>query len=298
MNEFKPLSAKVLQGLAEELAINPAFLEKDWYATQALRILQGLNTSAFTAIFSGGTCLSKAYGLIKRFSEDLDFRVQGAEVESRAKRRDYINQLIDALTTSQLFKDITVKKEDQSYRAILTLTYPHVFEQDQSLRPHIKVELIFNPVILPTQVKSVQSLADQFLHTDSATFEVICINPIETAAEKLSALIWRTLYYKQDFDPTLLRHLYDLASLKDFLVANKTQFSDLLEKIYQADQSKWQSQYHFETLPKAIQQLHRVLVSEPKYKKAYRSFVQNMCYDTDTLSFEKSLDTLKNISYF
>lgn len=292
MNEFKPLSAEILQGLAEELAINPAFLEKDWHATQALRILQGLNTSAFTAIFSGGTCLSKAYGLIKRFSEDLDFRVQGTEVESRSQRRDYINQLIDSLTKSQLFKDITVKKEDQSYRAILTLTYPHVFEQDQSLRPHIKVELIFNPVILPTQVKPVQSLADQFLHTDNATFEVICINPIETAAEKLSALIWRTLYYKQDFDPTLLRHLYDLASLKDLLIANKTQFSDLLEKIYQADLSKWQSQYHFETLPKAIQQLHQVLVSEPRYKKAYQSFVQNMCYDTDTLSFTDAIACL------
>lgn len=74
MNEFKPLSAAVLQELAEELAINPAFLEKDWYATQALRLLQGLNTLAFTCVFSGGTCLSKAYGLIKRFSEDLDLR--------------------------------------------------------------------------------------------------------------------------------------------------------------------------------------------------------------------------------
>ena len=290
MNEFKPLSAEVLQGLAEELAINPAFLEKDWYATQALRILQGLNTPTFTAIFSGGTCLSKAYGLIKRFSEDLDFRIQGTEVESRSQRRNYINQLIDALTKSQLFKDITLKEEDQIYRAIFTLTYPHVFEQDQSLRPHIKVELIFNPVILPTQVKPVQSLANQFLHTDNATFEVICINPIETAAEKLSALVWRTLYYKQDFDPTLLRHLYDWASYKDLLLTNKSQFSDLLEQIYQADQYKWQSQYHFETLSKAIRQLHQVLASEPKYKKAYRSFVRNMCYDTDTLSFEKALD--------
>ena len=51
MNEFKPLSSEILQELAEELAINPAFLEKDWYATQALRILQGLNTSAFTCVF-------------------------------------------------------------------------------------------------------------------------------------------------------------------------------------------------------------------------------------------------------
>ena len=152
MNEFKPLSAEVLQELAEELAINPAFLEKDWYATQALRLLPGLNTSAFTCVFSGGTCLSKAYGLIKRFSEDLDFRVQGSEIESRSARREYVAKIIDTLTKSQLFKDIIVKKEDQSHRAILTLTYPHVFEQAQSLRPHIKGELIFSPVTLDSKL--------------------------------------------------------------------------------------------------------------------------------------------------
>ncbi len=295
MNEFKPLSAEVLQELAEELSINPSFLEKDWYATQALRLLQGLNTSAFTCVFSGGTCLSKAYGLLKRFSEDLDFRVQGTEIESRSARREYVAQIIDTLTKSQLFKDITVKKEDQSHRAILTLTYPHAFEQSQSLRPHIKVELIFSPVTLETQIKPVQSLADQFLHNADGVFDVICISPIETAAEKLSALLWRTLYQKQHFDPTLLRHLYDLASLQELLIAHQPQFKDLLQKIYQADQAKWQNQYRFETLPKAIQQLHQTLLSEPKYKKAYQSFVQNMCYDASTLPFEDALDSLKNI---
>ena len=295
MNEFKPLSAEILQGLAEELAINPAFLEKDWYATQALRILQGLNSPAFTAIFSGGTCLSKGYGLIKRFSEDLDFRVQGTEIESRSARRKYVDKVIDTLTKPQLFKEIAVKKEDQSHRAILTLTYPHLFEQDQSLRPHIKIELIFNPVALETQLKPIQSLADQFLRTDNATFEVICISPIETAAEKLSALLWRTLYAKQNFDPTLLRHLYDLASLKDVLLSSQAQFKALLGQIYQADQSKRDNQHSFETLLQALEHLHKVLVSQPKYKKAYQSFVENMCYDTNTLSFEEALKDILDL---
>lgn len=97
MNEFKPLSAEILQQIAEEIAINPAFIEKDSYATQTLRILQSLNTSAFMCIFSGGTCLSKAYGLIKRFSEDLDFRVQGNEIDSRSDRRIYVDKIIVVL---------------------------------------------------------------------------------------------------------------------------------------------------------------------------------------------------------
>lgn len=295
MNEFKPLSNEVLQELAEEIAINPAFLEKDWYATQALRILQGLNTAAFTCIFSGGTCLSKAYGLIKRFSEDLDFRVQGTEIESRTARHEYVAQIIDALTKSHLFGNVTIKKENQSRHATLTLTYPHKFEKDQFLRPHIKIELIFSSLILDTQIKPIQSLADRFLHHSGNIFDTTCISPIETAAEKLSALLWRTLYCTQKFDPTLLRHLYDLASLQGLLVSNQPLFQDLLQKIYQSDRLKWESQYHFETLSKAIQQIHQTLASEPKYKKAYQSFVQNMCYDTNALSFEDALGILKSI---
>ena len=270
-------------------------MEKDWYATQALRLLQGINTSAFTCVFSGGTCLSKAYGLIKQFSEDLNFRVQGTEIESRSARREYVAKVIDTLTKSQLFKDITVKKEDQSHRAILTLTYLHVFEQAPSLHPHIKVKLIFNPVTLDTQIKPVQSLSDQFLRNSKEVFDVMCISPIETAAEKLSALLWRTLYSKQDFDPTLLRHLYDFASLKDVLLSNQTQFKALLEQVYQADQSKRDNQHSFETLPQALEPLHKVLVSQPKYKKAYQSFVENMCYDTNTLSFEEALSDIQDL---
>lgn len=46
------------------------FIEKDYYLTEALRMIAG----AFPAqvIFKGGTSLSKGWGLIQRFSEDID----------------------------------------------------------------------------------------------------------------------------------------------------------------------------------------------------------------------------------
>ena len=285
LHENKEEFRNAVNFTAEQNRQMPSAVEKDYYVTL---ILKGIKDHLPFIVFKGGTSLSKCHKVIKRFSEDLDFRVQGRDIKSRPARREYVDKIIDTLTKIQLFKEITVKKEDQSYRAILTLIYPHLFEQDQSLRPHIKIELIFNPVALETQLKPIQSLADQFLHTNDATFGVVCISPIETAAEKLSALLWRTLYAKQDFDPTLLRHLYDLASLKDVLLSNQAQFKALLEQIYQADQSKRDNQHSFETLSQALAHLHKVLVSQPKYKKAYQSFVENMCYDINTLSFEKA----------
>ena len=48
----------------------PALIEKDYYVTEALRIIA--ETVGDKVIFKGGTSLSKGWNLIQRFSEDID----------------------------------------------------------------------------------------------------------------------------------------------------------------------------------------------------------------------------------
>ena len=48
----------------------PALIEKDYYVTEALRMIAG--TVGDKVIFKGGTSLSKGWNLIGRFSEDID----------------------------------------------------------------------------------------------------------------------------------------------------------------------------------------------------------------------------------
>lgn len=50
--------------------LRPAIIEKDYYVTEALRIIAA--TSGDHVIFKGGTSLSKGWNLIERFSEDID----------------------------------------------------------------------------------------------------------------------------------------------------------------------------------------------------------------------------------
>src|SRR5208282_1042952 len=50
--------------------LRPAIIEKDYYVTEALRIVAA--TAGDKAIFKGGTSLSKGWNLIERFSEDID----------------------------------------------------------------------------------------------------------------------------------------------------------------------------------------------------------------------------------
>ena len=68
------LKRDLIREIALKTDINPAFIEKDWYAVQLLKVLNEFeNDRGVNLVFSGGTSLSKGYGIIKRFSEDLDF---------------------------------------------------------------------------------------------------------------------------------------------------------------------------------------------------------------------------------
>jgi hypothetical protein len=48
----------------------PAIIEKDYYVTEALRVIAA--TAGDKVIFKGGTSLAKSWNLIQRFSEDID----------------------------------------------------------------------------------------------------------------------------------------------------------------------------------------------------------------------------------
>src|SRR5258708_17664628 len=50
--------------------LREAIIEKDYYVTEALRIIE--RDAGGKVIFKGGTSLSKGWGLIERFSEDVD----------------------------------------------------------------------------------------------------------------------------------------------------------------------------------------------------------------------------------
>jgi Nucleotidyl transferase AbiEii toxin, Type IV TA system len=53
-----------------ERNLRPAIIEKDYYVTEALRVIAA--TSGDKIIFKGGTSLAKGWNLIQRFSEDID----------------------------------------------------------------------------------------------------------------------------------------------------------------------------------------------------------------------------------
>lgn len=63
---------ELLDEAARQRGLAPAILEKDYWVCQTLDALFALPELGTHLVFKGGTSLSKVYGLIDRFSEDVD----------------------------------------------------------------------------------------------------------------------------------------------------------------------------------------------------------------------------------
>jgi len=77
------------------LGISEFALEKDFMVTDALASLAAINNPDFELIFCGGTCLSKAYGLLDRVSEDVDIKAipKSSEALTKSKIRSSMSKL-------------------------------------------------------------------------------------------------------------------------------------------------------------------------------------------------------------
>ena len=76
MNKVARLSAinrrELFQESARDRGTNPALIEKDFWVCWVLKQLFADPELGTQLVFKGGTSLSKVFGLIDRFSEDID----------------------------------------------------------------------------------------------------------------------------------------------------------------------------------------------------------------------------------
>jgi predicted nucleotidyltransferase component of viral defense system len=134
--------------LADQYEINPVFIEKDWYTQHILGVIAKFESNEFQPIFSGGTCLSKGYQLIQRFSEDVDFRVRPLKENlTRSFRSDYQDRMVEAILDSssdlKLVRD--VYKRNKSTFLKFQIAYPSQFSSVDALRPYVQIEFSFDP---------------------------------------------------------------------------------------------------------------------------------------------------------
>src|SRR5699024_10520011 len=208
---------RTFEDVAAELGVFPAFVEKDWHAVRLLRAINQRLVDPPTPVFAGGTSLSKGYGLIERFSEDLDFRLDPEFLDTRGRAiwRDFRRRLIECVREVDGLRLDTDSIEKGSNFCKLPVAYESYFEVPDSLRPHLQLEFSYCRPRRETQRCGISSFVTSFSHREPET-EIPCLSPAETAADKLCALAWRVLARDRNSehdDPTIIRHLHDLRAL-------------------------------------------------------------------------------------
>lgn len=74
LHEDSRQMALAVRTTAQEIGIPEKFVEKDYWICQILQRLSQMPQSA-KAVWKGGTSLTKGYGLLRRFSSDVDLAI-------------------------------------------------------------------------------------------------------------------------------------------------------------------------------------------------------------------------------
>ena len=220
------LDRRLVERVAGDLLTSPGLVEKDWHVTRAIGVLATLDHGGARPAFGGGTSLSKAWGLIKRFSEDIDFKVAMPSTSSRSQakkaRSAYRERVLAALTSAGFTLAGEPMRRDESRFFSADLAYPSLFESGPGLRAHIRVEMQLEDPALPSIERPIGSLISFVNRQAPEVAAFPCVDPVETAADKLSALAWRVHARNRSSegdDPTIIRHLHDLAALESHVAA-------------------------------------------------------------------------------
>lgn len=297
--------ANTLGRVAGALAVDEAFVEKDWYVVQAIATLIAVGTDDIMPVFSGGTSLLKAFGLIKRFSEDIDFKLSlspAFDEMTGGQRRKALGEFRDKLSNAWKvagFAVTNVVARDANGFLQIEMDYPSILDGHDALRPHILAELSAKPPRLAPQSRSLSSYVALFRRGAPEAGTISCVDPIETAADKLSAFSWRSVVRDRQSlkdDPAIVRHLHDLAAL-EAVVSASSSFPVLLAETLAADAGRGGEKTAALSPADRLAAMLDVLRSDELYPQEYGRFVEGMAFasESEVPSFKAAVDAVTRL---
>ena len=157
----------LLTVIASRDGIAPALVEKDYWI---MHCLWGLKQQDFQFQLKGGTSLSKGFGIIKRFSEDIDIRFeppagmdvkigknQNKELHIESRRKFY-EWLAEEIRIPDIAVSRATEYDDSRFRnAGIRLNYATKTEELQGVKPGVLLELGFDDTV-PSRHKGIWAI--------------------------------------------------------------------------------------------------------------------------------------------
>lgn len=231
----RTLFLDAIASCSRDLKINETLIEKDYFV---MLILSELNKAIPGLLFKGGTCCSRAYKVIDRFSEDIDLSLV-PEQFGRSKSV-LANKKVMEVCDKLGFKIINRSEiENHSHGSFnrFFIEYPSSFNSNL-VKPYVQVEMTFYMKPYPDEVRSVNSLIGDWIIENgnellAKQFNVI---PFDIAVQKLERTFIDKVfaicdYYERKEAARNSRHIYDLYKISNEIDLNSPSFSSLIEAV-------------------------------------------------------------------
>ncbi len=225
--------------------LKPIAIEKDWWVTQILHQVFELDM-ADALVFKGGTSLSKGWGMIERFSEDIDLALDrnylGFGNDLGKHQVDKLRRASHQFIREVFFPQLKESFEQAGFEGVsfelpestqsdkdpqtIELIYPSVFPKVSSyIKSRVLIEIGSRSLREPFTLKSIQSFVGKYFAERSfadAAIQIPCVNVERTFLEKIF-LLHEEFQKSEDSIRThrLSRHLYDIERIMD------TEFADI-----------------------------------------------------------------------
>ncbi len=225
-----PEAKTLFETLGAEMKLLPTIVEKDYWV---MHCLWGLQQKNFTFEMKGGTSLSKGWGCIERFSEDIDIRFEPpAELNVKGEKPAQIKarfEFYDAVAKKIAIPGITVERnqaydDEKAQNGGISLIYNSYFPATaDEPRVGVLLEVGFARTA-PNEPRDITSWAMERALSrgvdvvDNKARAVKCFNPEYTFVDKIQTICKRFRQHRdrneeRDHPRQFLRHYYDLYKL-------------------------------------------------------------------------------------
>ena len=209
-NKFKTL----IKATANVIGKSESLIEKDYYV---FMLLKKVVAEVPDVVFKGGTSLSKAYGIIDRFSEDIDLCLVADKMNSNKARKKLNTAISKNIKELGLRQYLGIKGTVDWAGDYLDIRGGYnKLASDSIVEPYVKVETAFRIAEYPHEKKEISSYIGDYLSKIAPSamneyglqpFVVETVHPARTFIDKLFAL---GDYYIQGKNTKYSRHMYDI----------------------------------------------------------------------------------------
>ena len=305
--------------IAENTGMAAHAVEKDWWVVQVLATIFEMQSGQHL-VFKGGTSLSKAWGLINRFSEDVDLAIDrsflGFDGELRKKEITALRKKANQYITQTFFPELKQRMSDKGFNnvrweilnstesdqdpKIIMMHYPNVIQSPGYLQPRVQIEIGCRSLREPFKLQAINALLDEhYPETDFAlpAIQVPTVVPERTFLEKIFLL------HEEFSKPNQLirvdrlsRHLYDVYQLsKTNIVNNALTDTQLYETIVN-------HRHQFTRVSQVDYNLHQPQSINPippeeiikRWEADYQTMLTEMIYG-DAPTFKQIIEQLINL---